>query len=62
MAWWLLGKIVTPRRNNRGFTEWAIDATAQLFDVGIAAGNLQPFDTHNVARALTTASRVTTAR
>jgi hypothetical protein len=46
----------------RGFTEWAIDATAQLFDVGIAAGNLQPFDTHNVARALTTASRVTTAR
>jgi AcrR family transcriptional regulator len=41
----------------REFTEWAIDATAQLFDLGIEAGNLQPFDTGNVARALTLLNR-----
>jgi AcrR family transcriptional regulator len=41
----------------REFTEWAIDATAQLFDLGIDAGNLQPFDTANVARALTLLNR-----
>jgi hypothetical protein len=39
------------------FTEWAIDATAELFDLGVAAGNLEPFDTRNVARALTLANR-----
>jgi TetR/AcrR family transcriptional regulator, ethionamide resistance regulator len=41
----------------REFTEWAIDATAQLFDLGIDAGNLQPFDTAQVARALTLLNR-----
>ena len=41
----------------REFTEWAVDATAQLFDLGVEAGNLQPFDTRNVARALTLLNR-----
>jgi AcrR family transcriptional regulator len=41
----------------REFTEWAVEATAQLFDLGVEAGNLQPFDTRNVARALTLLNR-----
>jgi AcrR family transcriptional regulator len=41
----------------REFTEWAIAATAQLFDLGIDAGNLQQFDTANIARALTLLNR-----
>jgi hypothetical protein len=41
----------------REFTEWAIDATAQLFDLGIDAGKLQPFDTANVDRARTLLNR-----
>jgi hypothetical protein len=41
----------------REFTEWAIEATGQLFDLGIEAGNLEPFDTRNVARALTLLNR-----
>jgi TetR/AcrR family transcriptional regulator, ethionamide resistance regulator len=41
----------------REFTEWAIAATAELFDLGIEAGNLEPFDTRNVARALTLLNR-----
>jgi AcrR family transcriptional regulator len=39
------------------FTEWAIQATARLFDLGVQEGNLQPFDTQNVARALTLLNR-----
>ena len=39
------------------FTEWAIEATAQLFDLGVREGNLQPLDTRNVARALTLLNR-----
>lgn len=42
---------------HREFTEWAIAATAELFDLGVAVGNLEPFDTHNVARVLTLANR-----
>jgi AcrR family transcriptional regulator len=41
----------------REFTEWAVEATAQLFDLGVEADNLQPFDTRNVARALTLLNR-----
>jgi AcrR family transcriptional regulator len=41
----------------REFTEWAVAATAELFDLGVRVGNLQPFDTRNVARVLTLANR-----
>jgi TetR/AcrR family transcriptional regulator, ethionamide resistance regulator len=41
----------------REFTEWAIEATAHLFDLGVEADNLLPFDTRNVARALTLLNR-----